>query len=224
MLTIRLLGVTALLALPLAASAAGAGEIRGVLYLTAEAEAADHGGQSKSVARFQQGVEDAVIYVERIPPDVERRLAGRGATPRTPSAALVRIALNQRRFVPRVSALVAGASAEFRNRDSLYHNTFSISSAKRFDLGRFPPGRIDTVRFDRPGVVNLHCEIHPEMIGYVVVVPNHALARPDLLGAFALPALPKGDYTLRVWHPRRGEITQFLRVPSRGPVRLEVRY
>ena len=215
------LGVTALLVL--AASAAGAGEIRGVLVLTRGVghDVRKAGATAREALRRE--AQDAVVYLESIPPDVERRLAQAPGSPSLGHGEMVRIALTQRRFEPRITPLVAGSSVEIRNRDSLYHNTFSISAAKRFDLGRFPPGRADTVRFDRLGVVNLHCEIHPEMIGYVVVVPNHAIARPDSSGAFVLPALPRGDYTLRVWLPRRSEVVRTVHVPARGVARLEVR-
>lgn len=78
--------------------------------------------------------------------------------------------------------------------------------------------------FDRAGVANLHCDIHPDESGFVVVVPNHAFARPDSLGRFALPKLPKGDYTLHVWHPRLGEITRDVTMPKHGDLKIELRF
>ena len=111
---------------------------------------------------------------------------------------------------------------EFLNLDRVYHNAFSVSSARRFDLGKYPPGRADTVLFEHAGIVNMHCDIHPEELGFVVVVPNHAVARPDSDGVFTLPALPRGSYTVHVWHPRRGERKRSFEVPRHGDVLLEL--
>jgi hypothetical protein len=73
-------------------------------------------------------------------------------------------------------------------------------------------------------VVNVHCEIHPDMNAYVVVVPNGAWARPDSLGTFRLPALPAGPYTMRVWHPRLGECTRDITIARHGATRVEVSF
>ena len=72
------------------------------------------------------------------------------------------------------------------------------------------------VVFDRAGVTNLHCDIHPDEIGFVVVVPNRAYARPDSLGRFSLPSLPAGSYRLRAWHPHLGEVRANTEIPRGG--------
>jgi hypothetical protein len=117
-----------------------------------------------------------------------------------------------------------GTRAEFQNLDHVYHNVFSVSPARRFDLGKYAPGKIDTVDFERAGVVNLHCDIHPDELGYIVVTPNHAVARPDSLGRFRMPKLPPGHYTLRVFHPRRGEFERPVEVPKRGDVSVDLAF
>ena len=126
------------------------------------------------------------------------------------------IVQSQQRFTPRIMVAPVGTPVEFRNLDTVYHNVFSVSAALHFDLGRYPPGRRDTVVFDRAGVTNLHCDIHPDEIGFVVVVPNRAYARPDSLGRFSLPSLPAGSYRLRAWHPHLGEVRANTEIPRGG--------
>lgn len=222
----------------LAATPARAGVVRGTLFLSREAlrAAAVHAAPVAATAssggahaivppapRPERGVTDAVIYLQSVPDDVERRLAGHGRffarKPRLP-----RLLQSDMRFVPRVMAVPAGTPVELQNLDRFYHSVFSVSAAHRFDLGLRAPGHIDTVTFDHAGVVNLYCEIHPGMIGYMVVVPNHAFTRPDSLGAFSLPRLPEGRYSLRVWHPRLGERTRSFDMPHHGDVDLDLSF
>jgi len=190
---------------------ARAGAVAGRLYLSRSAAVADSAGHAKSFQRLQSGVRDAVVSIEPCPPEIERQLkrsaSARGA-PRIDQAHM--------KFLPRVVVVAVGDSVQFTNLDTLYHNVFSVSSACHFDLGRMPPGQIESVRFTKAGVINLHCELHPEMIGYVVVLPHRLIARPDSLGVFALPPLPSGHYVLRAWHPHGGEVAQDFDVPRRG--------
>jgi hypothetical protein len=102
---------------------------------------------------------------------------------------------------PRILVVPVGTTVEFPNQDSLFHNVFSVSPARPFDLGRYGRGKSKRVTFDKPGLVNVYCNLHPNMASYILVVPNRAFARPDSSGRFALPALPKGRYAVNVWHP-----------------------
>ncbi|MGH7741039.1 MAG: cupredoxin domain-containing protein [Candidatus Eiseniibacteriota bacterium] len=202
--------------LALLPAAAAAGPVGGRVYLSHQAAWADSMGRAESLHQLQAGVGDAVISVEPVPAAVQKKLLrGLSAVHAGP-----RIDQVHMQFVPRILVVTAGDSVQFTNLDEQYHNIFSVSSARHFDLGRMPPGTIETVRFDRSGVINLHCELHPEMIGYVVVVPNRIVARPDSLGAFVLPDLPRGRYVVHVWHPRGGEVAHAFEVPRHGGTRL----
>jgi len=207
----------------LVASAATAGTVHGTIWMSAAAAKASP-ASPEAVARVQRGISDAVIYVESIPKKVEDKLAKPGGflffRPRTER--VTRITQNDRKFDPRVLAIPAGSRVAFLNLDTVYHNAFSVSPAKRFDLGKYPPGRRDTLLFDRTGVVNLHCDIHSSMLGFIVVTPNHAFARPDSLGNFRLPKLPPGTYALHVFHPRRGEIRREVLVPKSGELAVDL--
>lgn len=215
------LALACLLCLLAAPAFAGGAEVRGTLWLTsaARARAAKTGAPA-----VQAGVGEGVVWVESIPADVEAKLAApkRGWFRRRPQPEVVpSVARRDEAFAPRVTAVPAGGRVEFASADRYYHSTFSVSGAKRFDLGKSAPGRRDTVGFQRAGVVNLHCEIHPAEVGFVVVTPNHAYARPDSTGRFRLPRLPAGRYVLHAWHPRKGELSLRFEVPRRGVVALD---
>ena len=118
-----------------------------------------------------------------------------------------RLAQKYQGFVPRVLPVSVGARVEFPNLDPIYHNVFSVSPPKRFDLGKYGKGRSKSLVFDKPGLVNVYCDIHSNMEAFIVVLPNAWFAQPDAEGRFTLPPLPAGTYTVRVWHPDLGDRT-----------------
>jgi len=163
---------------------------------------------------------DVVVWLEKVPEKVERRLESgsrrwfwqKSRGPQSiPSLHEV-----GRKFEPRVVAVPTGRPLVIRNRDTVWHGAFSVSKGAAFELGKRPPGGVDTVRFARPGVVAMRCDIYPQMSGYVVVTPNHAYARPDSNGYWHLPSVPSGTYVLHAWHPDRSEIQRQVRMPARG--------
>lgn len=179
-------------------------------------------GLKRPAAKPLPGITDAVITVRRIPEASERSLADRLQRNRRRTSS--RMVFQQSRFKPRVMAVAAGTGVEFQNLDRIWHSTFSVSSAQRFDLGKLKPGARDTVTLTRPGVINLHCDIHPEETGFLVVAPNHAFARPDSLGRFELPRLPSGSYEVEIWHPVRGSRERVVVVPSRGDAECDLAF
>jgi len=125
-------------------------------------------------------------------------------------------------FAPPVLVVPVGTAVEFPNRDPFFHNVFSYSSTKRFDLGRYPRGESRTVTFDRAGIVKVYCEIHQWMRSAVVVVENpfHAEVRAD--GGFTIPGVPPGRYKLAVWDFDRGQRVVDVTVPAQGAARVDV--
>ena len=113
-----------------------------------------------------------------------------------------RAALNQKNesFVPYVLAVTVGSTVDFPNSDRVYHNVFSLSKAKRFDLGRYPRGQSRSVRFDHPGVVRVFCEIHSHMSAFVLVFAHPYFATTDAEGRYRIDGVPPGAYTLAVWN------------------------
>lgn len=202
-----------------------------VLMLAAATASAGAVEGTVSWARSQRvpapRVEDAVVWLESVPERTERQLTRppflwfwqRRVVPPLP-----RVVQAGRRYDPRVIALARGGSLVILNRDEVWHGTFSVSPAHRFELGKRPPGRADTVRFDRVGLVSLRCDIHPDMSAFVVITPNHAYAQPNAAGAWRLPELPAGRYVVRAWHPELGELRRAVNVPFRGTVNLPLRW
>ena len=117
-------------------------------------------------------------------------------------------------FFPYVLAVQAGASVAFPNDDRTYHNVFSFSKAKRFDLGRYPRGGSKSVRFDRPGVVRVFCDIHAHMSAFVLVFAHPYFATTDSGGRFRIPSVPAGAYTIAVWTDGAVRETRKIDVPA----------
>lgn len=104
-------------------------------------------------------------------------------------------------FVPVLLPIEKGTRVEFPNLDDTYHNIFSYSPTKRFDLGRYRPEErpIPSVVFDKPGLVTLRCDIHEHMRGLILVLSTPYFAMTDTAGRFRLDKLPPGKYMLKGW-------------------------
>src|SRR5690349_3523148 len=87
-------------------------------------------------------------------------------------------------FVPHIMAIVAGTTVDFPNNDHTYHNVFSLSKTKTFDLGRYAVGRSKSVRFDRPGIVRVFCDIHSHMSAFILVFAHRYFSVSDSEGMY----------------------------------------
>jgi plastocyanin len=103
-------------------------------------------------------------------------------------------------FVPHVLAIMVGTTVEFLNSDRTYHNVFSLSRTRSFDLGRYPRGQSKFVRFDRPGIVRVFCEIHSHMSAFILVFSHRFFAVADAEGRYRIDNVPAGSYTVAVWN------------------------
>lgn len=131
----------------------------------------------------------AVVYFESAPKGAfEDREPGRAT-------------LDQRNetFVPHVLAITVGTVVDFPNSDEIYHNVFSLSKPRRFDLGRYAAGRSKAVRFDRPGIVRVFCDIHSHMNAFILVFNHRFFDVTDEEGRFRIDNVPPGNYTLIAW-------------------------
>jgi plastocyanin len=111
----------------------------------------------------------------------------------------------QKRFAPRVIVVRKSATVQFPNADAIYHNVFSVSGANRFDLGLYRSGVAKEKKFEDPGLVRVYCNIHPLMVGFVMVVDSDfaAVTGPD--GSFRFQGVPSGAHVVKVWHEEAGE-------------------
>jgi plastocyanin len=124
-----------------------------------------------------------------------------GAFPRSGSKPVKEVAQKDLTFVPALLPIQVGTRVEFPNLDDTYHNIFSYSPAKRFDLGRYRPEErpIPSEIFDQPGLVTLRCDIHEHMRGLILVLSTPYFVMTDASGHFRLTGLPAGHYTLKAW-------------------------
>ena len=131
------------------------------------------------------------------------------------------MAQKDRMFAPSVLAVPVGATVRFPNLDPFFHNVFSYSKSKRFDLGRYPAGNSESVVFDKPGIVSVFCEIHYSMRAYVHVLDTPYFAVTDAERHFEIPDVQPGEYVLHVWQENLPDIQRPLSVRDE-PLELEV--
>jgi plastocyanin len=105
-------------------------------------------------------------------------------------------------FFPHVLPVIRGTVVDFVNRDNVYHNVFSLSPAKKFNIGRRPTGQAVPVVMDKPGVVQVFCDIHSNMAAYILVLENDFFTQPNRQGNYSIDRIPSGSYTIKVWHER----------------------
>ena len=103
-------------------------------------------------------------------------------------------------FVPHVLAITTGTTVDFPNSDRIYHNVFSLSKTHPFDLGRYAVGRSKSIRFERPGIVRVFCDIHSHMNAFILVFSHPFFSVTDAEGRYRIDNIPPGSYTLVAWN------------------------
>jgi len=133
------------------------------------------------------------------------------------------VVLDQRdeRFVPHVLAITTGTVVDFPNSDRIYHNVFSLSKTRPFDLGRYAAGRSKAVTFDRPGVVRVFCDIHSHMNAFILVFNHPFFALTDTDGRYRIDNVPPGTYNLVAWNEGVSSGPQAVVVPEGGEAELD---
>jgi len=151
--------------------------------------AAEPGISGRVVGPDGKGIAEAVVFVQS-PVDS------------TAAATRQRAEMDQinKTFVPGLLPIVVGTEVRFPNHDQIHHHVYSFSRTKTFELPLYKGQDAPPVRFDKPGVVNVGCNIHDWMSGIILVLPTRHYAMTDANGRFTLPELPAGDYTLVAWH------------------------
>ncbi len=206
--------------------AASAGTIIGTVR--AEGKLADAGDGSAADAAYENrkykfaervdysAMHDFVVYVEGN--------FGTNGAPATNlmEVATMKVAQKSAVFSPHVLPVMAGTTVEWPNHDDIYHNVFSMSDVKQFDLDLYkgnPPDK--RVTFDRPGRVDVFCSIHANMHCVVLVLENPYFACTDGNGTFAITNVPPGIYKLKAWHERLPADEREITVPLNGEVKVD---
>lgn len=168
--------------------------------------------RGSAVALHADAKEDALDY-ERSHVVVYLEGQPRGALL---TAAPVTAVMDQqnRRFSPDLVVIPTGSQVSFPNFDPIFHNVFSLSKPKSFDLGNYPKGQARIVTFPKPGLVFVYCHLHPNMAGTIVVTPNQWAARVDSSGRFALADVPPGTYSVIAWHKTGGTFRKTVEVTA----------
>jgi len=191
------------------------GTIRGRIDLRRVAPALERRPTVASLgAPLEQDRSDRAISV------VYLQTAPRGAFEPTEP---VRAVMDQRNetFVPHVLAITAGTTVEFPNSDRIYHNVFSLSKTRTFDLGRYATGRSKSVRFDRPGIVRVFCEIHSHMNAFILVFSHPFFAVTDPEGRYRIESVPPGNYNVIAWNEGLASEPRPLVVPEASIAELD---
>jgi plastocyanin len=161
-------------------------------------------------------INEFVVYLEGSP--------GTNAAPPDKPAQVVtnrRISQKGAVFSPHILPVMAGTTVEWPNHDEIFHNVFSISEPKPFDLGLYKHPELKRVTFDKPGRVDAFCSIHKAMNCVILVLENPYFAATDQRGRYSIPNVPPGTYKLRAWHERLPSQSSEITVPETGEVRMD---
>ena len=210
--------------LSLACLTATAGTITGNVSAQSKTNTADivvDGTYASRKYKFVEKVDypamhDFVVFIE-----------GKVGTNNAPSTnvatvATTKIAQKSATFSPHILPVMAGTKVEWPNEDTIYHNVFSTSDAKSFDLDLYkgnPPEK--RVTFDKAGRVDVFCSIHANMHCVVLVLDNQYFASTDENGNYAIANVPPGAYTLKAWHERLPADEHQIVVPTNGEVKVD---
>ena len=131
---------------------------------------------------------------------------------------------NNLTFLPHILVIPKGSTVSFPNNDKVDHNVFSLSRTKKFNFGSYKPGESQTVTFDKPGIVELRCDLHSEMISYILVMKNSFFALTDKKGNFILDVagLEPGKYFLKTWHEKLKNSKMPIELPAAAGKKLTI--
>jgi plastocyanin len=207
--------LAAIVAATSTSSAARPGSIRGRVELRRAAPPIERRpGVSDLGAAAVRDISDrlrSVVYLETAP---------RGAFETNDGGHAVMDQHNET-FVPHLLAITTGTTVDFPNSDKFYHNVFSLSKVGKFDLGRYAAGRSKAIRFDRPGIVRVFCDIHSHMNAFILVFSHPFFTITDGEGRYRLDNIPPGTYNVVAWNEGTPSDPKPVTVPDGGIAELD---
>jgi len=215
---------TALCLILFSGAAGHSGTITGIVRAEGKPAAEEGAASGKYDSRKFKFVErvnyaemrDFVVYI-----DQPESKATPPATPAQVVTPTKKITQKGAVFSPRVLPVVVGTTVEWPNNDEIFHNVFSISDARQFDLGLYKHPEVKRVTFDKPGRVDVFCSIHAAMNCIILVLETPHFSATDEKGRYAIANLPPGTYTLKAWHERLPSQTREVIVPETGEVKID---
>ena len=120
--------------------------------------------------------------------------------PKQDSSKIPKLVQKDKSFHSPLVVIPVGGKVEFLNRDSFFHNVFSLFEGKRFDLGLYESGTTRFVQFDKPGISFIFCNIHAEMSATVIALATPYYAISNARGEITFPEVPPGRYDIQVFH------------------------
>lgn len=191
----------------------GGGTIRGQVNLPAQVQVAPRAQTS----RYRTSVPSDVSKKAGEKPEIVNvvvYLEGAGLESEGKKAKSVILDQRDATFVPHVLPIAKGTQVRIVNRDKTYHNVFSLSKVKKFNIGRRPMGEEVPVDFDKSGEVQVFCDIHSNMSAIIVVLDNPMFVQPNDAGVFEMKDIPPGRYTINAWHERLNSASKQVTIRS----------
>lgn len=208
-----------LVALAGLATSCMAGTISGTVRAQGAEKPASGGGDDSYGSRRYKFVErvdydrleDFVVSIDQVVPGAKELPAGAEPV----------IVQRDANFEPHVLPIAVGTGVKWPNKDDIYHNVFSMSDKKEFNLGLYGKEKIPLIVFDQVGRVDVFCSIHTKMHCIILVLPNRYFAMADARGRYVIKNVPAGTYRLKAWQERMPSLVKEVVVPAEGEVRVD---
>lgn len=173
------------------------------------ADSASAGAISGTVTFIGKARKNAAIHLEGIKKEV--------APPHKHDV----IVQKGQRNIPQVLPVVKGTKVDFPNKDTVFHNAFSLTTGNTFDFGTYGPGGNPHTQFNAPGKTDIICNMHEQMHGLVLVLEHPYFSLTSKKGTFEINEVPAGTYTIKAWiTPTKWE-EKTVQVDARGSVRVD---
>lgn len=200
---------------------AGAGTIRGTVHAEGPVAVSDSAGGKYDSRKFKFAEKVNYDELRNFVVFIEGPVSGKpSGSNRVVSVETRRISQRGAAFTPHVLPVVVGTEVEWPNNDDIFHNVFSMSDAKPFDLGLYKSPEVKRITFDQAGRVDVFCSIHANMSCVVLVLENPCFSVSDERGRYRIADVPAGKYKLKAWHERMPAQTQEIVVPANGEVEM----